>query len=174
MRILGIDPGTRTVGYGVIELNGNSLRAVDYGHINADITEDYARRFAFIHEQLHRVILRNHPDVVAIEEVFNSKALKRSIEIGEGRGVAILTSALAGLPVESYSVKTVKKSVVGNGNAQKDQVQKMVKLLLGLPETPKPDDVADALAIAICHSHRCRKVPLEKFPIKPVEADVYR
>ncbi len=170
MRILGIDPGTRTVGYGVIELNGNHLRAVDYGHIDASLTDDYARRFAYIHEQLHRVILRNHPDVAAIEEVFSSKALKRSIEIGEGRGVAILTSALAGLPVASYSVKTVKKSVVGNGNAQKAQVQKMVKLLLGLTEIPKPDDAADALAIAICHSHRCHKVPLEKSSLKHAEA----
>ncbi len=171
MRILGIDPGTRTVGYGVIELNGASMRAIDYGHIDAgDFSSDYARRFTFIHEQLHRVILRNHPDVAAIEEVFTSKALKRSIEIGEGRGVAILTSALAGLPVESYSVKTVQKSVAGNGNAQKAQIQKMVRILLGLAEIPKPDDAADALAIAICHSHRCIRVPLVKQTTSQVEA----
>ena len=170
MRILGIDPGTRTVGYGVIELIGASMRAVDYGVVDAKFTDDYSRRFAFIHEQLHRVILRNHPDVAVIEEVFSSKALKRSIEIGEGRGVAILTSALAGLPVESYSAKTVKKSVAGNGNAHKLQVQKMVKILLGLAELPRPDDAADALAIAICHSHRCVRVPLVKSNIPPREA----
>ncbi len=157
MRILGIDPGTRTVGYGVIELQGDSIRAVDYGTVDANqFSTDYAKRFAYIYEQLYRVILKNRPDVAAIEEVFTSEALKRSIEIGEGRGVAILTSALAGLPVHSYSVKTVKKSVVGNGNAQKDQVQKMVKLLLGLAEVPRPDDAADALAIAICHVQETR------------------
>lgn len=155
MRIIGIDPGTRTVGYGVIDFDGYNMKAVDYDVVEAGGIDDYAKRFVYIYEALHRVILRNHPDVAAIEEVFASKALKRSIEIGEGRGVAILTSALAGLPVASYSVKTVKKSVVGNGNAHKSQVQKMVKLLLGLDEIPKPDDIADALAIAVCHSHRC-------------------
>jgi crossover junction endodeoxyribonuclease RuvC len=162
MRIIGIDPGTRTVGWGIIDFDGHNVRAVDYGCIDAGKTDDYAQRFAYIHEELHRIILRNHPNVAAIEEVFTSKALKRSIEIGEGRGVAILTAALAGLPVRSYSVKTVKKSVVGNGNAQKVQVQKMVKLLLTLEKIPKPDDVADALAIAICHSHRCRMEPVLK------------
>jgi crossover junction endodeoxyribonuclease RuvC len=171
MRILGIDPGTRTVGYGVIEVDGNSVKAIDYGVIDASAAEGYARRFAFIHAELSRVIMRNHPDVAAIEEVFASKAMKRSIEIGEGRGVAILTSALAGLPVESYSVKTVKKSVVGNGSAQKDQVQKMVKLLLGLTEVPKPDDAADALAIAICHSHRLRRTALDKYAVKAADVD---
>ena len=160
MRIIGIDPGTRTVGWGIIDFDGHNIRPVDYGVIDAGAIADYAERFAYIHEQLHRIILRNHPDIAAVEEVFTSKALKRSIEIGEGRGVAILTAALAGLPVRSYSVKTVKKSVVGNGNARKQQVQKMVKLLLTLNEIPKPDDVADALAIAICHSHRCRLEPV--------------
>ena len=172
MRILGIDPGTRTVGWGVIETTGGATRAIDYGVIDASKSStEYAKRFAFIHQELTRVILKNRPDVAVIEEVFTSEALKRSIEIGEGRGVAILTSALAGLPVESYSVKTVKKSVVGNGNADKSQVQKMVKLLLGLAETPKPDDAADALAIAICHSHRCRAVPVERAVPRAVEAD---
>jgi len=160
MRILGIDPGTRTVGYGVIDFDGNSVRAIDYGVIEAKHIDGYAERFAYIHEELRRIILENRPEVAAIEEVFTSKALKRSIEIGEGRGVAILTSALAGLQVESYSVKTVKKSVVGNGNAAKSQVQKMTKILLALDSIPKPDDAADALAIAICHSHRCRVNPL--------------
>ncbi len=156
MRIIGIDPGTRTVGYGVIDFDGVNLRPVEYGVVESGHIEGYAERFAYIHEELHRVILKGRPDVAAVEEVFTSKALKRSIQIGEGRGVTILTCALAGLPVESYSVKTVKKSVVGNGNAHKSQVQKMVKLLLSLEEVPRPDDAADALAIAICHSHRCR------------------
>ena len=160
MRIIGVDPGTRTVGYGVIDFDGNTVRAVEYGVIEAGHLDDYAERFAYIHEELHRIVLKNRPDVAVIEEVFTSKALKRSIEIGEGRGVAILTCALAGLPVKSYSVKTVKKSVVGNGNAHKSQVQKMVKLLLNLESIPRPDDAADALAIAICHSHRARVNPL--------------
>lgn len=166
MRILGIDPGTRTVGYAVIEANGDHLKAIEYGVVEAGWTDDYAKRFVFIHEELHKVILRNNPDVAAIEEVFSSKALKRSIEIGEGRGVAILTAALSGLPVESYSVKTVKKSVVGNGNAEKSQVQRMVKLMLGLAEIPKPDDAADALAIAICHSHRARGTTVERLTVR--------
>jgi crossover junction endodeoxyribonuclease RuvC len=171
MRILGIDPGTRTVGWGVIEYTGSTIKAIDYGVVDAAFTGDYARRFAYIHTELSRVILKNRPDVAVIEEVFTSQALKRSIEIGEGRGVAILTAALAGLPVQSYSVKTVKKSVAGNGNAPKDQVQKMVKLLLGLSEIPKPDDVADALAIAICHSHRCRLMPADRAPLRAVEVE---
>lgn len=154
MRILGIDPGTRTVGWGVIDFDGNTCHAVEYGAIDAKDVDGYAERFVHIHREITRIIERLAPEVAAIEMVFTSKALKRSIEIGEGRGAAILTAALAGLPVSSYSVKTVKKSVVGNGNAHKSQVQKMVKLLLKLPKIPKPDDVADALAIAICHSHR--------------------
>lgn len=157
MRILGIDPGTRTVGYAVIEVEGERMKPVVYGVVDAKETVGYAERFAYIHNELTRIILQTRPDAAAIEEVFTSKALKRSIEIGEGRGVAILTAALAGLPVSSYAVKTVKKSVVGTGSADKSQVQKMVKLLLGLQELPKPDDAADALAIAICHSHRCRQ-----------------
>ncbi len=162
MRILGIDPGTRTVGYGVVDFDGNTMRAVEYDVIDAGHVADYAKRFAHIHEELHRIILKTRPEVAVVEEVFTSKALKRSIEIGEGRGVAILTCALAGLPIESYSVKTVKKSVVGNGNAHKSQVQNMVKILLGLEKIPRPDDAADALAIAICHSHRCRLNPILK------------
>jgi crossover junction endodeoxyribonuclease RuvC len=156
VRILGIDPGTRTVGYAVVDFDGSRVKPVDYNVIDAKGTDDYSQRFVYIHNELHRIILSTRPEVAAIEEVFTSLALKRSIEIGEGRGVAILTAALAGLPVYSYSVKTVKKSVVGNGNADKAAVQKMVKLLLGLQEIPRPDDAADALAIAICHSHRCR------------------
>lgn len=171
MRILGIDPGTRTVGWGVVETTGGATRAIDYGIVDASFTTEYAKRFAFIHQELSRVILKNRPDVAVIEEVFSSAAMKRSIEIGEGRGVAILTSALAGLPIESYSVKTVKKSVVGNGNADKSQVQKMVKLILGLAEIPRPDDAADALAIAICHSHRCRALPAASAVPRAVEAD---
>ena len=156
MRILGIDPGTRTVGYGVIDFDGSSARVVDYGAVEAGHIDGYSERFVYIHGELSRIIEETEPQAAAIEEVFTSKALKRSIEIGEGRGVAILTAALAGLPVRSYSAKTVKKSVVGNGNARKKQVQEMVRVLLGLPEIPRPDDAADALAIAICHSHRSR------------------
>ncbi len=159
MRIIGIDPGTRTVGFGVVDATGDSVKSVDYGVIDAKDSDTYAERLAYIYNELHRIILRNKPEVAAIEEVFTGKALKRSIEVGEGRGVAILTAALAGLPVYSYSVKTVKKSVVGSGAAQKSQVQRMVRLLLGLQEIPKPDDAADALALAICHSHRCRFSP---------------
>ncbi|MHC4713197.1 MAG: crossover junction endodeoxyribonuclease RuvC [Planctomycetota bacterium] len=146
----------------VVDFDGNTVRAVEYDVIEAGHLSGYTERFAYIHEQLQRIIRQHRPEVAAVEEVFTSKALKRSIEIGEGRGVAILTCALAGLPVESYSVKTVKKSVVGNGNAHKSQVQNMVKLLLNLSEIPKPDDAADALAIAICHSHRCRLNPILK------------
>jgi crossover junction endodeoxyribonuclease RuvC len=171
MRILGIDPGTRTVGWGIVETTGGATKAVDYNVIDAKATPEYSKRFAYIHRELTRVILMNRPDIAVIEEVFTSQALKRSIEIGEGRGVAILTCALAGLPVESYSVKTVKKSVVGNGNADKKQVQKMVKLLLGLAEEPHPDDAADALAIAICHSHRCKALPAERAIPRAIEAD---
>ena len=156
MRIIGIDPGTRTVGWGIIDFDGHNIRPVDYGVIDAGAMTDYAARFAYIHEQLHRIILRNHPDIAAVEEVFTSKALKRSIEIGEGRGVALLSAAVAGVKVAEYSPAVVKKSVVGTGQAHKSQVQQMVRIILGLDEVPSPEDAADALAIAICHCHRHR------------------
>lgn len=102
------------------------------------------------------VISKHQPDEIAIEEVFYSKNVKSAIRIGEGRGIIFLCAAMANIPITEYAATVIKKAVVGNGNAQKEQVQAMVKIILSLPEIPEPKDASDALAIAICHSHNLR------------------
>ena len=156
MRILGIDPGTLNVGYGIIEPRGNRLLAVSYGVIKASPRQHLHRRLVTIYEGITRLIAESSPTAVAIEEAFYGINAKSALKIGEGRAVAILSAALAGLPVHEYAPTVVKKSVTGNGRAHKTQVQAMVKVLLGLKSIPKPEDAADALAIAICHCHRLR------------------
>jgi crossover junction endodeoxyribonuclease RuvC len=158
MRILGIDPGTRVVGYGVVDLVGNRMRPVAHGVIRADMAHDYGARLRSIHDGLARVIVEHRPDQVAIEEAFYGKNAASALRMGEGRGVAILAAALHDRPLFQYTPAEVKKAVVGNGRAHKEQIQEMVRLLLGLPEIPEPEDAADALAVAICHCNRRTEV----------------
>ena len=154
MRIMGIDPGTRIVGYGVVDLVGNQMRPVTHGVIYADMKNDYGKRLRSIHDGLTQVIVTHRPDQVAIEEAFYGKNAASALRMGEGRGVAILAAALHDKPLFQYTPAEVKKAVVGNGRAHKEQIQEMVRLLLGLPEIPEPEDAADALAVAICHCNR--------------------
>lgn len=154
MRIMGIDPGTRVVGYGVVDISGSRMTRVAHGVIRADMAHDYGARLRSIHDGLSRVIAENRPDHVAIEEAFYGKNASSALRMGEGRGVAIVAVALHDRPLFQYTPAEVKKAVTGNGRAHKEQIQEMVRLLLGMSELPEPEDAADALAVAICHCNR--------------------
>ncbi|TVM00923.1 MAG: crossover junction endodeoxyribonuclease RuvC [Candidatus Brocadia sp. WS118] len=156
MKILGIDPGTQVAGFGVIEKSGSKIRTIEYGSIKANKNQTFAQRLHTIHAKIMDVISKHQPDEIAIEEAFYSKNIKSAIRIGEGRGIVFLCAAMANIPITEYAATVIKKAVVGNGNAQKEQVQEMVKIILNLPEIPEPKDASDALAIAICHSHNLR------------------
>ena len=151
LRILGIDPGLRSTGFGVVDKSGNRLKYVTSGCIN---TPDAAlpRRLQSILEGLREVIEGAHPDQVAIEKVFVNVNPQSTLLLGQARGTAICAAVLHELPVSEYTALQVKQAVVGNGHAAKNQVQDMVKRLLGLAGDPSPD-AADALACAICHAH---------------------
>ncbi|NLX62566.1 MAG: crossover junction endodeoxyribonuclease RuvC [Tissierellia bacterium] len=151
MIILGIDPGLAIVGYGVIELLGNRHTVLDYGTIITDKDMYIPDRLKLIYDQLSLIINKYKPEDVAMEELFFNKNVKTAIKVGQARGAAILAAKNMGLNIFEYTPLQVKQAVVGYGRAEKKQVQEMVKILLDLKEIPKPDDAADALAIAICH-----------------------
>ncbi len=154
-RVMGIDPGTRVVGFGIVDLGGASPRYVAHGAVDVR-GRNYPSRLLRIFEGLSETIEKFQPDVCVVEEIFYVKNAKSAIKTGEGRGVALLAAASKGVPLAQYSATRIKKSVTGSGSAHKAQVQKMVKLQLGLEELPEPADAADALACAICHCHRLR------------------
>jgi len=151
MRILGIDPGLRVTGFGVIEHSGGKLRYVTSGCVRSG-EGDLAARLKAILEGLGEVIAANRPGEVAIEQVFLNVNPKSTLALGQARGSAICAAVIAGLPVAEYTALQVKQAVVGTGHAKKEQVQHMVRRLLALPGNPSPD-AADALACAICHAH---------------------
>lgn len=153
MKILGLDPGLAILGYGIIEVEGNSYRALDYGIIETDSIEEDPIRLLQIFKSLSRLIEMYSPDEVAIEELFFNKNIKTAIQVAQARGVEILTCMEKGIEVYEYTPLQIKQAVVGYGRAEKRQVQEMVKMLLNLKEIPKPDDAADGLAIAITHAH---------------------
>lgn len=151
MRVLGIDPGLRATGFGVIERSGGRLRYLSSGTVRSG-AGDLAARLKVLLEGLGEVIRRANPTEVAIEKVFVNVNAQSTLALGQARGTAICAAVLAGLPVSEYTALQVKQAVVGNGHASKGQVQHMVKRLLALPGDPSPD-AADALACAICHAH---------------------
>ncbi|MGE5474585.1 MAG: crossover junction endodeoxyribonuclease RuvC [Ignavibacteriales bacterium] len=153
MIILGIDPGVAITGYGVIAYEGNKFKVLEYGAVLTKSDLDLPQRLLKINNELTTIIERVKPHVFAIEELFFNKNIKTALSVGHARGVAILSAANQNLPVFEYTPLQVKQAVVGYGRADKNQIQQMVKIMLGLNEIPKPDDVADALAIAICHAH---------------------
>ena len=155
-RILGIDPGTATTGYGVVEEHGNELRALISGVIRTEPDQPTAARLQVIHRELRALAAEWEPDEAAVEELFFSKNVRTAMSVGQARGVAILALADAGLEVAEYTPLAIKQAVTGYGSADKAQMQDMVKMLLGLREIPRPDDAADALAVAICHLHSAR------------------
>ena len=152
MRILGIDPGSRVTGYGLIETEGNRLRHVDNGIIATNPTAALAIRLKTIYDGVARIIAEFGPEAVAIEQVFLAKNPQAALVLGHARGTAMLAAVNAGLAVHEYSALQVKSAVVGYGRAGKPQVQQMVKALLNLPEIAQ-EDAADALGVAICHAH---------------------
>lgn len=156
MIILGIDPGIAILGYGIVEYNGNSFKTLDYGAVLTDSKETTPNRLNKIYEELEKLLDIYKPDAVAIEELFFNKNAKTAIVVGQARGVAILAAAQRNLEIFEYTPLQVKQGVVGYGRADKKQVQVMVKTFLNLKTVPKPDDVADALAVAICHAHTGR------------------
>lgn len=156
MRILGIDPGTAITGFGVIDFLGNKFSVVHYGCIRTPAGQALDLRLCHVFEQLGLLLEEYRPDQFAIEELFFNKNVKTALAVGHSRGVAMLAAALRKVPVFEYTPLQVKQAVVGYGRAEKAQVQFMVKTILGLEQVPKPDDVADALAIAICHAHSYR------------------
>jgi crossover junction endodeoxyribonuclease RuvC len=154
MRVLGVDPGTRIVGYGLVDQAGNRLTHGTHGTVAPGRKPTVPMRLRAIFEGLTEVIRTWEPDVVAVEQVFFGKSVKSAIRIGEGRAVAVLAAAIQDLPVAEYAPAVVKKALVGSGAAVKSQVALMVQTLLSLDEIPASDDASDALAIAICHCHR--------------------
>lgn len=152
MRILGIDPGTATVGYGLIEENDGQLVVITYGAITTKPKDgDTAHRLQLIYRKLNELIEAYAPDVAAVEELFFGRNITTAIKVGQARGVLLLALANAGIPVAEYSPPKIKESVSGYGNASKQQVQFMVQSILNLEEMPKPDDAADGLAVALTH-----------------------
>jgi crossover junction endodeoxyribonuclease RuvC len=152
-RVLGIDPGTRVAGWGVVEVRGNTSRLVAAGAVRLRAGSVEAR-LAELRSALAEVIAAHAPEVVSVERPFFGKNAASALTVGMARGIALLVAAEAGLAVHEYPPATVKKAVVGRGGASKEQVAAMIRVLLGLREAPKPADVTDALAIALAHVHR--------------------
>ncbi len=159
MRTLGIDPGSRITGYGVVEQIGGRIVRVDHGEIRIPSGEPFTRCLSRIFNELTDVILRTKPEAVALEDIFYGKNVKSLIKQGHVRGVALLAASRSGLPVHEYTPLEVKKAVVGYGQAEKQQVQMMIRAILHLPET-LPPDASDALAVAICHTHTKKEAVL--------------
>lgn len=153
MIILGIDPGIAIVGWGVLEYSSSKFKVLGYGSIQTPSTMSTEDRLCAVFSQLKEIIQKYKPEHMAIEELFWNTNQKTGIRVSEARGVILLCGRMMGLEIHEYTPLQVKQAVVGYGRAEKKQVISMVTLLLGLPKPPKPDDTADALAIAICHGH---------------------
>lgn len=153
MIIMGIDPGIAILGYGLIRYEGNKFYVMDYGAVTTEPKSSMPERLAILYRNLTDIINRYKPEAFAVEELFFNKNVKTALTVGHARGVALLAAYEAGLDIFEYTPLQVKQAIVGYGRAEKMQIQQMVKILLNLESIPKPDDVADALAIAICHAH---------------------
>lgn len=153
MRILGIDPGYAIVGYGVIDYVGNHFSVVDYGAITTPAGMDFNRRLELIYDEMNVLLSTQKPEAMAIEKLFYNTNAKTVIDVAQARGVLALAAQKNGVPMYEYTPLQVKQSVVGYGRAEKKQVQEMIKIILKLDKVPKPDDTADALAMAVCHAH---------------------
>ena len=153
MRIFGIDPGSDRTGYGCIESIGSRHRLIACGCLSAPTRATFPEKLETIHAGLRSLLERHHPQWVAIEDIFYARNVRSALKLGHARGVALLAASQTGVPVVEYSPAEIKRAVVGYGRAEKTQVQDMIKLLLGLEARPSPHDVADALAVAMCHLH---------------------
>ncbi len=154
MLVLGIDPGIAITGYGLIRTDRQKeYQCLDYGVVTTKATLSDPERLRHLFNALSEIIQKHSPDTSAVEKLFFQKNVKTAISVGQARGVTLLTLAQAGLPVHEYTPNEIKQTVCGYGSAGKQQIQRMVQTLLQLDEIPKPDDAADALAVAICHIH---------------------
>ena len=153
MRILGVDPGSRRTGYGCIETSGSRHQLIVCGAIGVPAHAALPDKLLAVHDGLARLIAAHQPDVVALEDLFYARNVRSALVLGHVRGVLMLAAAKAGVPAAEYSPAEVKQAVVGYGRADKQQVQQMVTLLLGMDAPPSPLDASDALAVAVCHAH---------------------
>lgn len=151
MKTFGIDPGSRRTGYGCVERVGSRQRLIICGSLSGPARGTFSDKLKAIHAGLTALLAQHRPDCVAIEGIFHAQNARSALRLGEARGVALLAASEAGVPVVEYAPAVIKRAVVGYGRAEKHQVQQMIKLLLGLDAPPSPHDVADALAVAICH-----------------------
>jgi crossover junction endodeoxyribonuclease RuvC len=157
MLIIGIDPGTATTGYGLVQENEDgSLTAGDYGVILTPADLPMHERLVKLYHSLQEILLLHRPQGSAVEKLFFQRNVRTALSVGQARGVVLLALAQAGLPIDEYTPLEIKQAVAGYGGADKNQVQQMVRALLGLSDIPRPDDAADALAVAICHLHSAR------------------
>ncbi len=155
MKIFGIDPGSRRTGYGCVERIGSRHALVACGSLSGPSSGTFPDKLKAIHAGLASLLAQHQPDCVAIENIFHARYARSALKLGEARGVAILAASEAGVPIVEYAPAAIKRAVVGYGRAEKHQVQQMIKLLLGLEAPPTPHDVADALAVALCHLQSC-------------------
>lgn len=162
MRVLGIDPGSETLGWGIVEGNGPTYAAVDFGVVKLSPRQSFSKRLSKIYDDVSKVIDTFRPDVFSIEEAFFAVNVGVALKLGQVRGVLLLLAEQRGLEIAEYAPRLIKQTVVGYGNAEKRQVQEMVRLLLRLKSVPSPHDAADALAIAICHFHHAASRKIER------------
>ncbi len=153
MRILGIDPGYAIIGYGILEYDGKKFQTVGFGAITTPAGKPFTERLDIIYRDMCTVLDTYRPDCMGIEKLFFNTNQKTGIDVAQARGVTVLAATQRGVSISEYTPLQVKQSVVGYGRAEKKQVMEMTRRILGLAEVPKPDDTADALAIAICHGH---------------------
>jgi crossover junction endodeoxyribonuclease RuvC len=151
--IIGLDPGSAIMGFGVVEQSGNRLRPIDFGVVRTPKGIPVHRRLDLVFTQVSEILERHRPEAAAVESLFFNVNARTALAVGQARGVALLACARAGCELFEYTPQQVKQGVVGYGSAEKTQVQEMVRVLLGLADVPRPDDAADALGVAICHAH---------------------
>ncbi|MFH1657230.1 MAG: crossover junction endodeoxyribonuclease RuvC [bacterium] len=163
MKIIGIDPGTATTGFGIIEFTApEKLKYLDHGCIKTSPSMAAAQRLLKINQELAELLKNHRPDVLAVESLYFFKNLKTAMPVSQAKGVILFTAAVKKIPIYEFTPLQVKMTLVGYGRAEKKQVQEMVKLTLNLKEIPRPDDSADALAIAICYTRASKMISLDK------------
>lgn len=160
LRVLGIDPGIAITGYAVLEQQGSKIKTIDYGCVRTSSDMPHVKRLEVLYRDINTVLQTFRPQVAAVEKLYFNRNVTTALKVGEARGVVLLSLSLANVPISEYTPLQVKQAVVGYGRAEKQQMQYMVKTLLGLPEAPRPDDAADACAVAITHlfSHKLGSV----------------
>lgn len=156
MRILGIDPGTGILGFGVVDVTNGKLQLVDGGVIRTPVKEDDAVRLLTIYEELTDIIEHTKPDVMSVEKLFFARNVTTAMTVAQARGVVLLCAQQHGMPIYEYTPMQIKQATTGYGKADKKQMQEMVRTILGLTEVPKPDDAADAIAAALTHAQQSR------------------